>query len=334
LSSEDVSSVYFGGNFNNTAITTDSLVTVSVTTAATRASLTGSVTFTTATDTVAAGTFAINGRSFSTTSQNTAMDVVNMINAASSATGVTADFEAGSGIVLRATRYGTIGNFTLSDADGVLNAAGTASATGTNALASVIIDSNGATAGGLATVTFTGGRMGHTGLVLTDTQGNVIGLTEGGNAATSAFTAAFLKVGSTQFQIGANANQTVSMSIGNFASTELGRSVVAGMSLGSLDITSAAGATDAIRVIDAAIDEITRSRGELGSFQRNLLESNIRALGVARENLAATESAIRDSDVSAEMTNFTRIQILQQAGIAVLAQANIAPQSVLALLQG
>ena len=334
LSSANVQNAYFGGNFNGAAITTNSLVTVTVGTAATRASLTGSVTFAAATTTVSAGTFAINGRSFTTNASMTAQDVVNMINDASGSTGVTADFTAGAGITLKAAKFGTIGNFTLSDASGVINAAGTVSATGTDAVASITIDTNGSTAGGLATVTFTGGRNGQNGLFLSDTAGNTLTLTEAGNAATAAFTAANLNVGFAQFQVGANANQTVNLSLGNFAASELGKNIVAGVNLGNVDITTASGATDALLVIDSAISEIARSRGEIGSFQRNVIESNIRSLGVARENLADTESSIRDADIAAEMTTFTKMQILQQSGLAVLAQANAAPQAVLSLLQG
>ena len=64
----------------------------------------------------------------------------------------------------------------------------------------------------------------------------------------------------------------------------------------------------------------------------NVLESNIRSLAIARENLTASESTIRDLDVAAEITNFTRLQILMQGGLAVLAQANTAPSAVLGLL--
>lgn len=334
LSSANVSNISFGGSFNTVAITTDSLITVSVTTAGTRAALTGSVTFTTATDTVAAGSFSINGRTFTTSASTTIMDVVNMINAASTSTGVSANFVAGGGVELSATEYGATGNFTLSDASGVINAAGIATAAGTDAVAAVIIDSNGATAGGLSTVTFTGGKNGSNGLSLTDVAGNTILLTEAGNASSSAFTAGHLKVGLTQFQIGANAGQTTAMSIGNFAADQLGTNVVAGFNLSNLDITTVSGANDAIKIIDAAIEQITTSRGNLGNFQRNQLDSNIRSLGVARENLADTESAIRDTDVAEEMTNFTKLQILQQSGMAVLTQANAMPQSVLSLLRG
>lgn len=334
LSSANVQGLYFGGNFNGSAVTTNSLVTVSVTTAATRASLTGSVTFTGAVSLVNAGQFSINGTTFTTTGTMSVIDVVNMINGATGSTGVTADFTAGAGVTLRSTKFGSAGSFQLSDASGVLNSAGVTTATGTDAVASVTIDSNGSTAGGLATVTFTGGRNGQNGLVLTDGAGNSITLTESGNATSAAFTAGYLNVGSAQFQIGANANQTINLSLGNFAAAELGKNVVSGLNLSNLDITTATGSTNALAVIDAAISEVARSRGEIGSFQRNAIESNIRSLGIAKENLSATESTIRDTDVAEEMTNFTKLQILQQSGMAMLAQANSAPQAVLSLLRG
>jgi flagellin len=162
----------------------------------------------------------------------------------------------------------------------------------------------------------------------------MVTLTQVGNSTSVAnATVGQVLVGASQFQIGANAGQTTNLSLGNFVASQIGGGVVTGKNLGNLDVTTATGASDSIKVIDAAIDQITRSRGQIGSFQRNIMESNIRSLGVARENLAATESSIRDTDVAAEMTTFTKAQILQQAGMAVLAQANQAPQAVLSLLR-
>lgn len=331
-SQANIANMYFGGNFNGSAVTTNSLVSVSMSTAATKAALTGSVSFTGTVSLVSAGQFSINGTTFTTKATDSVIDVVNMINAASGSTGVTADFTAGAGVTLRSTKWGSAGNFSLSDAGGILNSAGTTNATGTDAVASVIIDTNGATAGGLATVSFTGGRFGNDGLTITDNYGNSIRLTEVGNASGAQFTAGNLNVGTASFQTGANANQTSNLSLGNFVASELGKNIVSGLTLNNLDITTSSGATNALQVIDAAISEVAKSRGEVGSFQRNVLESNIRSLGVARENLAATESTIRDTDIAAEMTAFTKYQILQQSGMAMLAQANAAPQSVLALI--
>jgi flagellin len=96
---------------------------------------------------------------------------------------------------------------------------------------------------------------------------------------------------------------------------------------------SDSGAADALKVIDKAIGQVSESRGRIGNFVKNTLETNVRSLGVQRENLAASESSIRDVDVAQEMTNYTKLQILQQSGMSMLAQANQAPQSVLSLLR-
>ena len=84
--------------------------------------------------------------------------------------------------------------------------------------------------------------------------------------------------------------------------------------------------------IDTAITSVSQIRSDLGAVQ-NRLEHAIANLGVSQENLSAAESRIRDVDVAQEMVNFTRLQILQQSGTAMLAQANQAPQSVLSLLR-
>ena len=123
------------------------------------------------------------------------------------------------------------------------------------------------------------------------------------------------------------------MSLGNFAANQLGIGAVTGLNLSNLDLTSAAGATSAITVIDAAINQVSTDRGSIGNFQTNVLQSNINSLNAAQQNLSATESSIADTDIAAEMTNFTKLQILQQSGMAVLSQANSQPQAVLSLLK-
>jgi flagellin len=92
------------------------------------------------------------------------------------------------------------------------------------------------------------------------------------------------------------------------------------------------GATD-ISQIDAAIDAVSAQRAQFGAVQ-NRLEHTLSNLAVYNENLMASESRIRDVDMAAEMVNFTKLQILQQSGTAMLAQANQTPQSVLQLLRG
>ena len=88
-----------------------------------------------------------------------------------------------------------------------------------------------------------------------------------------------------------------------------------------------------ISEIDAAIDSISAQRAQFGAVQ-NRLEHTVANLGVAVENLSASESRIRDTDMASEMVNFTKAQILSQAGTAMLAQANQAPNSVMSLLRG
>jgi flagellin len=125
------------------------------------------------------------------------------------------------------------------------------------------------------------------------------------------------------FQIGANASDSVSISITNQDSTTL--------AVNSLNLSTSAGA--AITAIDAAINTVSSTRSTLGSFQKNTLESSINSLAVAKENIAGAESTIRDADMASEMVTFTRNNIMLQAGTAMLAQANQAPQAVLQLLR-
>ena len=99
-----------------------------------------------------------------------------------------------------------------------------------------------------------------------------------------------------------------------------------------MSLSTDAKAQTAIAKIDAAIEATSTARSNLGATQ-NRLESAVRNLSVAAENLQAAESRIRDTDMAQEMVAFTKNQILQQAGTSMLAQANQAPQSVLALLR-
>jgi flagellin len=93
-----------------------------------------------------------------------------------------------------------------------------------------------------------------------------------------------------------------------------------------------ADASGAIDVIDKAIANVSAKRSKLGATQ-NRLEHVVNNLSVAVENLTASESRIRDTDMAMEMANFTKHQILSQAGTAMLAQANAVPQNVLTLLR-
>jgi flagellin len=128
------------------------------------------------------------------------------------------------------------------------------------------------------------------------------------------------------FQVGANANDTltVNLSTASDASTLLGGAVG--------DLTNVTNAQAAITAVDTGIQTVSTTRATLGATQ-NRLEHKINNLNVAVENLSASESRIRDTDMALEMVSFTRSQILTQAGTAMLAQANQAPQNVLQLLK-
>jgi flagellin len=102
--------------------------------------------------------------------------------------------------------------------------------------------------------------------------------------------------------------------------------------LANIDVTDPTQNTISASLVDAAIASVSALRGELGADQ-NRFQSTIANLQVTTENLSASESRIRDTDMAAEMVNFTRDQILLQAGTAMLAQANAAPQTILKLLQ-
>ena len=102
-------------------------------------------------------------------------------------------------------------------------------------------------------------------------------------------------------------------------------------SVSSIDITTRAGANTAIEISDVAIKQVSGIRSDLGAIQ-NRLESTVNNLAVSAENVTAARSRIRDADFAQETADFSRNQILQQAGISVLAQANQQPQVALALL--
>ena len=101
---------------------------------------------------------------------------------------------------------------------------------------------------------------------------------------------------------------------------------------GGLKFDTAANAQASIKLIDAQIESVSTARAGLGAIQ-NRFEHTVKNINVAVENLSASESRIRDTDMASEMVNFTRAQILSQAGTAMLAQANQIPQGVLSLLR-
>jgi len=126
-----------------------------------------------------------------------------------------------------------------------------------------------------------------------------------------------------QFQIGADQGQNMQISMGDMSSRALG--------IDKLDMTSVEGAQESLAKLNKALDTISTERSKLGAFQ-NRLEYSINNLRNTASNLTSAESRIRDADIAQEMIEFTRNQIVSQSGTAMLAQANMVPQSVLSLL--
>jgi len=152
----------------------------------------------------------------------------------------------------------------------------------------------------------------------------------GGNAGTVTFSQ-----NSLTFQIGANADQHSEISLRSIKTNDLGRGEKNSSNFKSLSeilVLNADQAQDAIRVIDQAIEEVSATRGKMGAFQKNNLESNLNYLRIAHENTVSSESVIRDADMAEEMATFTRNQIMMEASTSMMAQANQNSMTVLKLI--
>lgn len=134
-----------------------------------------------------------------------------------------------------------------------------------------------------------------------------------------------------QFQIGANVDQNTRVFIGTMTATALGLKGVQGGDE-QISISSPDEANITLAAIDEALKNVTKQRADLGAYQ-NRFEMAAKGINIAAENTQASESRIRDTDMASEMVEFTKNQILTQAGTAMLAQANSQSQSVLGLLQ-
>lgn len=131
---------------------------------------------------------------------------------------------------------------------------------------------------------------------------------------------------SANFLVGANGGQTISVNLsrsGGFGASGLG--------VGTVSVSSFAAATSALTAVDAAISAIGAQRAQLGALQ-NRFQSTIRNLSSISENLSTARSRIRDTDFASETAELTRNQIIQQASVSVLSQANQRPQTALSLL--
>jgi len=140
-------------------------------------------------------------------------------------------------------------------------------------------------------------------------------------------------VGSFKFHIGANA-ETTSMVGANEVSlySSTLNATASGLSITTVSVSTQSSSNAVISALDAAVETVSTQRGLMGAMQ-NRLEHSIESLGVASENAGAANSRIRDADVAKAVSEMVRTQILQQSTMAVLAQANQAPQMALQLLK-
>ena len=300
------------------------------------------------------GSFTIEGKSVSLTgTNNTTTDIQNAIaqqtglsytitGTAATATGLTFT-KATTGAVSTPANFGTLQSYTsgVSTASTVTSSVTTA---GTNTHLTLNgVSSNAVSADG-TTYTFSSGQ--YKGLALSTTTAAT------GAAGTSAALGNFSATAdksvagnNLQFQIGANQNQTIQLSIGSTKSNNVGNytDAVSGNAFklqdllkgGALDLTDVTGKSQqtALGVIDQAIKDISAASEKLGSTQTNVLQSNIASLAVSQSNNDSSLSTVRDTDLAATVVDYTKNQILVQAGTSALSYANQAPQAILKLLQ-
>jgi flagellin len=136
--------------------------------------------------------------------------------------------------------------------------------------------------------------------------------------------------GAISFQVGANSGETISVTTKDLLGTNGVGTTIAALSGASADATTWSSVS--LQNIDDAIKNVSTLRGDFGAVQ-NRLDHRLNNLATYQENLTASESRIRDVDMASEMTEYTKLNILQQAGTSMLAQANQAPQNVLSLLR-
>jgi len=252
------------------------------------------------------------------------------VNSISDATGVSAKLLnpalATSGIVFDSTGYGSSQFVSISAQTGQFN---TTSTTGNAESRSTGADAV-ATVNGVLTV--------GNGLDLqlnTSSLDLNLTLNAGFGTQSTSFT---VTGGGAKFQLGASVNsvQQVTLGVQSVAASNLGNSIIGflnDIATGGSASLVGGNAEKAGLIINAAIQQVAILRGQLGAFQANTLQTNINSLNVALENVTSANSQITDANFAAETSNLSRAQILEQAGVSVLATANQTPQQVLKLLQ-
>jgi len=298
--------------------------TITINTAATQRTVVGANAYT-----AANGAIIINNVSVALTATDTAATAVAKINLVSGQTGVTAS-QSNNIITLTSVAYGSGAKIDISYSGGVtrdnfFGGAPTVTA-GVDVVASF-------TGGSVNASNITGNGRTWTGPANSDLAGAVFYL----NGAANTTLQVTVTQGSLQFQVGSEVGQTAAVNVTGTAANKLGVGATgletSAQTVADIDVTTTAGARDAVRLIDQAIKQVSTVRGDLGAVQKNVFESAINSLSIAVENIMASESSIRDTDIAAEISEFTKAQILMNSSIAMLAQANQAPQALLQLLR-
>jgi flagellin len=302
---------------------------VAVTTAGQRANTTAG---TAQTGALAANeTLTINGVAVGLTAGQTQAQVVQTINQFTGQTGVTAQVNAGA-TQLYSSQYGSAAKISVQSN---VAAGATSSGFGVAQVNAQGVDVAG-TIGGFAA---TGNGNVLTGTTGADAAGISVSFALAGGSQTTTVTGAQGNVTvadhSLVFQIGANANQTASVAVNNASTGALGLNVTGSQfaNLSQINVQSQSGAQDTIKTVDQAINDVTSLEGNLGAFQNQTLAQTASNLNATLENTTAAQSAIRDTDFAAETANYTKNQVLLQAGTTVLSNANQLPQLVLSLLK-
>lgn len=273
----------------------------------------------------------------------TAWDIANSITNAASTTGVTAT--ARTEATLDNISVDGVVNITLGSGGNTATINASVKTTDLKELASVINDQSGTTGvtaianGGKITLVqaegkdiqisnFTHSTAGATARV-TGADSNAETLTSG--AADSTRVAGVVEFSS---QDSYTISSSVANTAGSILSTAANTNVIANFeAITAIDISDIQGANDAMKIVDAALGKIDAQRGDLGAIQ-NRFESTIANLQNVSENLTAARSRIMDADIAQETSEMTKANILQQAGVSILTQANQTPQLALQLLQG
>lgn len=303
------------------------------------------------------------------TAATTVGDVLAQINANGSTYGMQAAFDATTGaFTIESTRFGS-GNLTISstamngtvglfDSDTTV-AANTYSTDGTNhqvqfnyvdlagTTRTLTLDQQVTSGNGLSFTNLAGGpeaappytafAPGAFTVTFKDLSNKVVGA---GSTIPYSTSYSATRDSTTHIQTGGLTNQQVAIDMPDMRASALGYSAnLAATGLSTLQsltngkALSNGRAQDALKIIDAAINEVASTRGSLGAIQSNAIETTLNSLQVSIENLTSSESQLRDTDFAQESANFAKQNVLYQAATAMLAQANQIPQTVLKLLQ-